>query len=194
MREESGVFSWLATAILTAAIVIVGACSSNPTTVNYDPGTDFSQYETYAFLADLATDKEQYQSLEATYLRQSVSREFDRLGLRQVAENPDLAINLAIESQEKIRSRSVPTGGYGIGYDPFYDVYGTGWGGGYTTQIDQYTEGKLVIDAIDVKLKKVVWSGSTKGRLTNKDMQNFEQTLDEAVKEIFSESAKVEQQ
>ena len=77
------------------------------------------------------------------------------------------------------------TGGYGIGYDPFYVVYYDSWGMNHTTQIDQYTEGKLNIDAIDVKLKKLVWQGSTKGRLTNKAKQNYQVTLDEAVNEIF---------
>lgn len=175
-------------------LLLVSACSSNPTTVNYDAAIDFSQYKTYAFLADLSSDKEAYQSLESTYLKESVGRELDRLGLQQVSENPDLAINFSVDSQEKVRSRSVPTSSYGIGYDPYYDVYGSGWGMGHTTQIDQYTEGQLTIDAIDVKLKKIVWSGSTHGRLTTKAMENFQLTLDNAVKEIFAESAKADQQ
>lgn len=175
-------------ALLTASLA---ACSSSPTTSNADPTVDFSQYKTYAFLADLATDKASYQSLETTYLKESVSREMEKLGLRQVADDPDLAINFSVETQEKVTSRSVPTGGYGIGYDPFHDVYYDNWGMNHTTRIDQYTEGKLNIDAIDVKSRKLVWQGSTKGRLTTKAKDNYQVTLDEAVKEIF-ERAKAE--
>ena len=173
-------------AFLTTTLV---ACSSTPATSNADPTVDFSKYKTYAFMADLATDKSSYQSLETTYLKESVSREMKKLGLQQVADNPDLAINFSIETQEKVTSRSVPTGGVGIGYDPYYDVYYDSWGMNHTTRIDQYTEGKLNIDAIDVASRKLVWQGSTKGRLTSKAKANYEVTLDEAVKEIFERAA-----
>ena len=53
-------------------------------------------------------------------------------------------------------------------------------------RIDQYTEGKLVIDAIDPKQKKLIWQGTTKGRLTTKAMQDMEGTLSAAVAEIFA--------
>jgi Domain of unknown function (DUF4136) len=175
--------SALTLAILTTALV---ACSSTPnTTSNSDPTVDFSKYKTFAFLADLSTDKEAYQSLETTYLKQSVGRELEELGLQQVDSDPDLAINFSVETQEKVTSRSVPSGGYGIGYDPYYDVYYDNWGMNHTTRIDQHTEGKLNIDAIDVKSRKLVWQGSTRGRLTSKAKDNYQETLDEAVKEIF---------
>ena len=171
--------------VMTLIASLTACSSTSPTTSISDPSVDFSKYKTYAFLADLATDKEAYQSLESTYLKRSVSRELERLGLRKVSDNPDLAFNFSIETQEKIRTRAVPTGGYGIGYDPFYDVYYDNWGMNHTTQIDQYTEGKLNIDAIDVQSKKLVWQGSTKGRLTTKSMKNYEATLDTAVREII---------
>ena len=183
---------WVTTGLITLAVLVLGACSSNPTEINYDSSIDFSQYKTYAFMADLATNQAAYQSLESTYLKESVGRELEKDGLQRVQSNPDLLINFSIETQEKIKSRSVPTGGYGIGYDPYYDVYGSGWGTGHTNQIDQYTEGKLVIDAIDVSSKKVVWQGATKGRLTSKAMKNSKATLDTAVQEIFTQSRAAE--
>ena len=186
MKHNNEQESWLATTVFSLALLAIGACSSNPTAVNYDSSVDFSQYKTYAFMADLATDKEAYQSLESTFLKEAVGRELGKAGLQQVQSDPDLLINFSIETQEKVRSRSVPSGGYGVGYDPYYDVYGSGWGMGHTTQIDQFTEGKLVIDAIDVKSKKIVWQGSTKGRLSSKAMENYQITLDKAVKEIFA--------
>ena len=75
----------------------------------------------------------------------------------------------------------------GIGYDPYYDVYYDGWGTSHETRIDQYTEGKLDIDLNDVKQRKLVWQGTTKGRLTKKDYANAQKTLDEAVVEIFTQ-------
>ena len=168
--------------------LLINACASEPQTVSaQDSATDFTRFKTYAFLADLAENKSSYQTLETTYLKESVSREMDRRGFRQSNDNPDLVINFAIETQEKIRSRQVPTGGYGIGYDPFYDVYHESWGASHTTRIDQYTEGKLNIDAIDVASRKLVWQGSTKGRITKKDEENWQATLNGAVIDIFAQ-------
>ena len=172
------------TTILIA--LLLSACASEPATVSsQDSSVDFSRFKTYAFLADMAEDKAAFQSLETTYLKESVSRELSARGLQQVAEDPALLINFSIETEEKVRSRQVPSGGFGIAYDPFYDVYYDDWGVNHTTQIDQYTEGKLNIDAIDVASRKLVWQGSTKGRITRKVEKNWQATLDEAVKEIF---------
>ena len=174
--------------ICAMATLLLAACASEPQTVSsQDSSIDFSRYRTYAFLADLAEDQAYYQSLDTTHLKESVSREMNARGFEQVSDDPDLVINFAVETQEKMRTRQVPTGGYGVGYDPFYDVYYDGWGASHTTQIDQFTEGKLNIDAIDVESRKLVWQGSTKGRITRKDEQNWQQTLDGAVIEIFTQ-------
>lgn len=172
--------------ILAFTAALLTACAT-PTASDADPTADFSSYRTYAFLSDVATDKAAYETLEQTHLKVAVGREMDSLGYRRDNANPDLLINFAIETQEKLQSRTVPTGGYGIGYDPFYDVYTTGWGMSHTTRIDQYTEGTLEIDLIDVAERKMIWQGRTKGRLTKKDMQNAKATLDEAVTEIFTQ-------
>ena len=107
-------------------------------------------------------------------------------GFDEVSEDPQLLINFSIETQEKVRSRQVPTGDYGIGYDPFHDVYYDGWGVNHTTQIDQFTEGKLNVDAIDVESRTLVWQGYTKGRITRKEEMNWRTTLNEAVADIFT--------
>ena len=169
--------------LLTGWLLV--ACSSTPNTVSTaDPSVDFTRFKTYAFVADLATDKEQYQSLETTYLKRSVAREMEQRGFRPSSE-PDVAVNFSVETQEKTRTRSVPSSSYGVGYDPYHDVYYDGWATTHTTRIDQYTEGKLNIDLIDVASRKLVWQGSTKGRITKKDEQNWAGTLDAAVIEIF---------
>lgn len=172
--------------LFAAATGSLVACAT-PTASDVDPTADFSSYQTYAFLSDVAADKVPYETLERTHLKAAVGREMNIRGYRQDNSDPDLLVNFAIETQEKLQSRTVPTGGYGIGYDPFYDVYTTGWGMSHTTRIDQYTEGTLEIDLIDVDDRKMIWQGRTKGRLTQKDMQNYQTTLDEAVTEIFKQ-------
>ncbi len=174
-------------AISMLALFLMAGCASTPNTVSsVDPTVDMGQYKTYGFTEILDTDGKQYQSMETGILMTATSRELEARGFSK-SDQPDVVINFSIESQEKVRSRSVPTGNIGMmGYDPFYgDIYGAGWGMSHQTRIDQYTEGKLNIDVVDKQARKVVWQGSTKGRLTKKDYENAQATLEGAVTEIF---------
>jgi hypothetical protein len=166
--------------------IVMAACSSTSDTVsNVDATIDFSQYKTYEFVSDLTSDKqESYQSLETTFLKKAVARELNARGLTH-SDNPQMAINFSIEMEEKTRTRNVPSTNYAVGYDPYHDVYYDGWATTHTTRIDQYTEGRLDIDAIDVGTRKLIWQGTTKGRITKKVEQNFEAALDDGVVEIF---------
>jgi hypothetical protein len=43
----------------------------------------------------------------------------------------------------------------------------------------------LNIDVVDVETNKLAWEGSIVGRLTEKDVRNLEQTVDEAVTAVM---------
>ena len=172
-----------ATAALAAAALLLGGCASTNTSGSADNSVDFHQYQTYAFMEDLQTDKAAYQSIESTYLKDAVAKQMAARGFVK-SDNPDIVINFAIESKEKVRSRPAP----GVGYyaDPYYDygyAVGYGYGGSY---IDQYTEGHLKIFAVDVAAKRVVWEGRAQGRITKKDEADWNATLTNAVNEVFA--------
>ena len=173
---------------LTASLLV--ACASSPNTFsNADPSADFSQYKTFGYFPALSTDNPGYQSLVSNFLKVAVAQELVVRGLDHDEENPDLRVNFYINTQDKIKTRSVPTAGGYYGYrDPFYDPWGGygAMGGGYETRVDQFTEGTLTIDVVDNKTNKLVWEGSVVGRLTEKDVRNMEQTVDEAVAAAMS--------
>ena len=167
-------------AILGSALLI-GACASTPNTYsNVDVTADFSKYKTFGFFEELATDKADYESTETRYLKNAVTREMNLRGINP-ADQPDLKINFYINSKDKIRSRQTPTAGGYYGYRGSH--YGA-WGG-YETRIDQYTEGTLNIDVVDVRSEKLVWEGAIVGRVTEDVLNNLEAVLDEAVREIY---------
>lgn len=150
-----------------------------------DPSTDFSQFRTFGFYDKLSTDKDNYQSMESNFLKVAVAQEMDKRGL-SYSEEPDLLVNFYIHTEEKIRSRNVPTTGAYYAYrDPFYDPY-IGYPA-YETRIDQYTMGTLNIDIVDAGAKKLVWEGMISGRITDSDIQNLEKTVDEAVTAIMQD-------
>lgn len=168
--------------MMAGAVILLGACASTPKTFsNADPEADFSHYRTFGYFSTLSTDTAQYQSMVSSFLKVAVAQELDMRGLTYDEESPDIRVNFFINTQDKIKTRTVPTmGGDYYGYrDPFYDPWG-GYGG-YETRVDQYTEGTLNIDVVDAKTNKLVWEGSVVGRLSEKDVRNMEQTVDEAV-------------
>ena len=174
--------NWSATAGLIA--IFLAGCATVPNTfANADPTADFSSYTTYGFLETLSTDKQSYESMESSFLKVAVAQQLDRRGM-SYSENPDLLVNFYIHTEEKIRTRSVPTTGAYYGFrDPFYDTWG-GYGG-FETRVDQYTEGTLHIDMSDAASNKLVWEGAIVGHVTDNAIRNLEKTIDGAVAEIM---------
>lgn len=174
-------------AVLITALVAMSGCASTPNTfANADPATDFTRFQSFGFVETMGTDFNDYESLETNYLKTAISGEMESRGL--VASNsPDLLINFRVHTQEKIKSHSVPTGGFYDFYDPFYDVWGTTYGGGWRTELRQYTEGTLTIDVIDAQSKRLVWEGAAIGRISDKDLRNLESSVQNAVTEIMKD-------
>ena len=172
-------------AALAVAVFVTG-CASSPNTFSHvDPTVDFGAYKSYGFMENLSTDKADYESITSNFLKVAVAQELDQRGLEYSA-NPDLLINFYILTSEKIRTRTVPTGGAYYGYRaPYYDTWGAY--GGVETRVDQYTEGTLHIDFVDPTSKKLVWEGGGTGRVTDEKIRNLEETIDNAVVAIMKE-------
>jgi len=168
--------------MVLAATLVLGACASTPNTYsNVDSNADFSQYKTFGFFDHLATDRSDYESAESRYLKAAATREMNRRGLAY-SVNPDLKVNFYINTKEKIRASQTP---YAGGYYGYRDPYYYGAMGGYETRIDQYTEGTLNIDVVDVRTRKLVWEGAIVGRVTKEVRNNLEAVINQAVQEIF---------
>ena len=169
-------------------LIMLGACAAAAPEVysRTMPGMDFRGIKTYGFLEQISTDSAGYESLETNFLKVAVAQQMDMRGLRYDAANPDVVMNFYIHTEDKLKTRQVPTMNTGYyGYrGGYYDSFG--YGGGYETRIDQYTAGTLTIDMIEPKQRKLLWEGTVTGRLTKKDVQNMETTMDNAVRDIFA--------
>ena len=185
MKVARSISPLLGLAFLSAVLM---GCSSSPTAVNYDPSVDFSAYKTYAFMADMAENKEPYQSLEATYLKKALARELEKSGLQATTTDPDLLINFNANLQDKTKVTTSPSMyssayyGYRRGY---YDPW-VGYGYGTETHVSQYTEGTFNIDLIDPKTKRLVWEAVGVGRISDDTFENLEQKVAEGVPRFFA--------
>ena len=120
----------------------------------------------------------------STYLRRAAAREMEARGY-QLADNPDLSVNFFVNTEEKIRSRSVPTAGGYYGYrGGYYDP----WGGyaGYETRIDQFTEGTVNFDLVDTRNDQLVWEGAITGKITKEVRENLQEVCDAVAAEVFA--------
>ena len=110
------------------ALSVFGCATSPQVISNADTSVNFSEYKSYGFFETLATDKQNYESMESNMLKVSVAKQLESRGF-VYTENPDLLVNFYINTEEKIRSRTTPTmgGGY-YGYREPYDDTCGGYG------------------------------------------------------------------
>ena len=164
----------------------LSACTTTPQPItNVDPAVDFANYRTFGFIDNPATNTRDYESLVTTFLKAAVAREMDRRGY-EYAENPELLVNFYVHTDEKLRTRRVPTTSAYYGWrDPFYDT----WGGypGYQTEVDQFTVGTLHIDVIEAAGNRLIWEGRVAGRVTQAAVANMEASIDRGVRLIMAD-------
>jgi hypothetical protein len=132
-------------------VLLVGSIArAQDVRYNFDPGTDFTKYKTYAWVdvqggdkADELTDKQ---------IRNAINSEIVAKGLTMVeGANADLSIayHLAISQEKEIRLTGT---GYGRP---------VGWGGMGTVYGDSVTIpiGAITLDMYDTGRKELVWRG-----------------------------------
>lgn len=163
---------------------LVASCASQPDVyVRNDPSVNIATYSTFGFFNPLGTDKRGYSSLTSERLKAATRARLESLGYKYSESNPQLLINFAGQLSDKIDVDSVPSAGGYYGYRA--GMYGA-WGG-YSTYVDQYTEGTVNIDMVDAAANRMVWEGVVTGRVTDKTKENLGPALDAVVAELLSE-------
>jgi hypothetical protein len=164
-----------------------GGCASDNIRSDYDPSADFSQYETFNFFPDAGPEQTNYQSFFSKYMIAAITREMQARGYT-LSEDPDILINFNAILREKTDVRTTPAPSYGgyYGYrGGFYDPW-MGYGYAQQTNVSQYTEGTFNIDLVDARKKKLVWEAVGTGRVSQKDLEELEERVNEGVAKYFA--------
>ena len=176
-------------AVLCAAYFI-GGCASSPNIMSdHDRSAPFDSYNTYNFMEGAGPDHGDYQSFFSRYVIEAVEFEMEKRGYTK-SDNPDLLINFNanLEDKTKVRTTSAPPpmhGGY-YGYrSNYYGAWG-GYGYGTETHVSQYTEGTFNIDIVDNKTHQLVWEAVGIGRVSDKTMENIEESVKNGVPNYFA--------
>ena len=169
-------------------VVALAACETTPkVTSQTAPGVQMSQYQTYAFMDKLSSDKAGYTSITTQWLKSAVSRELEARGMH-LAENPQLLVNLIARSHDKVQSG--PSSHISVGYGRGgwgRSSYGVGVGlGDFGSDVASVTHDTLTVDLVDKASNRLVWSGSAEFVPSDKTREDGAKTVHTAVYSLFT--------
>ena len=157
--------------LILALAVAASACGLKLyTSSDFDHSVDFTQYHTYSFYLQASLGVSEFNDVR---IRNSIKEVMSSKGYVESDENPDLLID-AISMMLNKQSVSINANNRGYRPGPMASSIAT-------MKTTNYKEGTLVIEVIDTKTGKLVWTGTGSGEVTKQP-----RNLDQAVKEIVS--------
>ena len=167
--------------ILCLFLAIPMACSTVKVSSDFDRSEDFSAYKTYAFTQE--AEQLPVSDINRKRVLLAVTNELTKEGFTSTEQQPDVWIDLKVLTQQKESATATTSSPYGAGY-------GYHWGGGFSTttiDVDQYVEGTLFVDMIDVSKKQLVWQGRAVGVLDpDASAEKREEKINAVIKQIFT--------
>ncbi len=194
MRVNTGNIS-LQRVVVFFTIAVLSACSGISVTNDWDPGADFSQFQTFALLDNMGQPINRFNEQR---IRAAIVTDLTSKGLQQV-DNPDnagLVIGYQVTTEDRTSFQTVHSSWSVHGYR--YPAHWGGstrhssmhWGttnmGTSTTTQFNYTVGTLIIDMFEANNKELVWEGSASGTVTQSSRPEVnEQRVNDAVQRIL---------
>jgi hypothetical protein len=166
---------------------LLAGCSSLKVNTQYDPTAPFPTYKTYAWLAT-TPGAEQAAAIRDPAIRtlvvDAIDREMQRHGLVRTTpdRNPDFFVSVIGWSKNQVEVTN-----YGYAYAPGY-VYGPYGPTPYAAmvpaaQVNQYTEGTLLLDFVDAKSQKLFWRGTATDTIAS--ASQVQAVIDEAARKLL---------
>jgi hypothetical protein len=167
---------------------LLSACSSARVNTDVDPKANLSNYRTFKFTdgENKAGDNPLYRSsLVDNSIHAEIAIQLEKRGINEDVTNPDMFVAYHTYTEKKQSSSNsyypMMYGGWGWRFYPWgYAPYPYNYWDGYQRT---YTEGTLIIDAIDAKTNQVVWRGSISDAID--DPANLHRKAVKAVEIIF---------
>ena len=146
---------------------------------DYDRSFNFSNLKTFGFAVQRrgATGPLAGDTLNDSRIRTAMESQLIATGLR-TAENPDFVIAYCVTTKDKLNVQD-----YSFGPPRFW--------GRRDIRVDQYSEGTLMVDFIDVKTNQVIWRGRASGTLEMKGVdKKINKSVEKLVKQFVKDTTK----
>ena len=136
--------------------LMLTSCSSSK--INYDKSVDFSQYKTYAFFKK-GLNHLKIPINKKRFVVRTISDALLNKGFTK-SSHPDFIVNIYTKLHERIDV-----------YPGYYSPYHR------HVRVEKSKEGRIFIDIVDLRKKKVVWSGSRYINLRGNDYKKFKRAI-----------------
>ena len=181
----SKVIRGIAIICLISIIVAVFASACAPSvkvSADYDRAINFSAYKTFSMYAIKADNVNQ---LNQDRIEKYIRWEMSKRGYVESNSSPDLKVNaVTVLKNRRGVAASTTYSGYGVFYRP-YGVWGVPVAGYTSVSTYDYKDGSLVIDVIDAKANKMIWTGSAVAELYNQP-KNPEEAISTTIAKIMA--------
>ncbi len=147
--------------VIIGFTLFLTSCSS--TKIDYDKSIDFSQYHTFAFFKK-GLNHLKVPLKKKRFIVRTISEAMLQKGFTK-SSHPDLIVNIFTKLHDRIDVYP----GYYHPYHPFRRYR--------RARIEKTKEGTFYIDIVDVKQKKVIWSGSRYINLRGNDYKKFKTAI-----------------
>ncbi len=171
-------------------MALSGCGSGISVTSDWDPGVDFSAFNTFAVL-DEATGGGGLDQLTQNRVKTSIANTLTAKGMRQVDDpkDADATVGWQVTTEQRSSFRTVQTGWGGYGW------HGRGGVGTATmrTTETRYEVGTLVIALLDVESEEMIFTGTASKTLSggNPTPEESQKRIDEGVAKILEDFPRV---
>jgi hypothetical protein len=168
------------TILLLLVMAAMIGCQTVRVSQDYAIGTDFSQYNTFAYFKK-GVDEAKISELDKKRILRAIDNEMISKGFLK-SERPDVLVSIFTDSKERVDVYN--NFGWGWGGWGWGGWGGFGMGGAFNNNVNRTTEGILYIDLIDANNKELIWQGVGTASLKSSPEEKVERTQ-EMVREIL---------
>ena len=147
---------------------------------DFDRSFRFSELKSFSFAVQKrgATDPLAGDTLNDGRIRNGLESQLTANGFRMESEKPDFVIAYYVTTKNKLNVQD-------FGYGP------PRWFGSRDIRVNQYSEGTLMVDFIDVKSNQVIWRGRAVGTLEMKGVdKKISKSVEKLVKQFVKDTQK----
>jgi hypothetical protein len=188
LLQEQVVFHTEKRAYWLIVIAAVASCSTLQVGSDYDKKATFSGLRTFTVMQ--RQHQHVHNPLVVQRAEDAIIQDLQQKGY-QLATSPanaDFSVDFTVGSHERTDINSYPAPYAGLGWGGW--GWGPGWWGypywGSDVDVQQIREGTLSIDVFDTRTHRPVWHGWAKKDLSQKDIEQSEGPIRNAVAAILS--------
>ncbi|UCG76348.1 MAG: DUF4136 domain-containing protein [Gemmatimonadota bacterium] len=180
---------WSVSGVL--AILLSGCGSGISVRSDWDPGVNFSAFNTFVVL-DEASGGAGLDQITQNRIKSAITSTLQAKGWRQVsdAKDADAAVGWQVTTEQRSSFQTVNTGwgGYGYGWGGWYGRSGMGMTTSRTTET-RYEVGTLVIGIFDTSTEQLIYTSTGSKTLSDRQAspEESQKRINEAVAKILED-------